>query len=424
MLITYLILTWNRKDTLQKHLELLEDQTYTGPLEVIVCVDGSTDGTQEMLAALPKNTRYSLKWFDTGNIDKNTAAHAKNIGIKNATGNIIIMMDDDCLPHKQLIESYLKNYNTQEIQLGYKANYEAYLDMALPILLEPDNRTMDVWWKDKQAGVFSHFQCGNCCMSTTAARTPAKDGSIGFDERFVGYGHEDSEFGQRLYAVGHRLAFNPDAVAWHMPPEFVSQQNSELKQAQARKSRTLFQQIIAEELPPEALPYPDFANTTGMMAVEELRWLYETAGGMSSIAEIGSFIGRSTHALLSACQGPVYSIDPRDPAFIGSKEQAIDIRRSFFENLKDFDNLRVLETYSVLAARTFPDASVDMVFIDGCHDYEAVTADIDAWLPKAVKMICGHDFSEIQFPGIVQAVKEAFGDDYKICETIWFKVLQ
>lgn len=422
MRVTYLILTWNRKDALRRHLELLEGQTYTGPLEVIVCVDGSTDGTQEMLKGF-KPSGFAFRWFDTGNTDSNTAAQAKNIGIREAVGQLIIMADDDCLPHKGLIEAYIKNFNPQEIQLGYKANSEAYLDMALPVPLEPDNETMAVWWKDKEAGCFEHFQCGNCCMSISAARTPARDGSIGFDERFVGYGHEDTEFGQRLYATGHRLAFNPDAVAYHMHPGAVLQQDSKLKQAQAVESNALFQQIIEEPLPPGTLPYPAFGNTTGMMAVEELRWLYETARSMSSVAEIGSFFGRSTHALLSACQGPVYSVDPRDPTFIGSKEQAADVRRSFFENLKDFDNLRVLETYSVLAARVFADASIDMVFIDGDHIYEAVKTDIEAWLPKAVKMICGHDFSP-QFPGLMRAVKEAFGDGYGTCETIWYKVLK
>ena len=417
MKVTYLILTWNRKDALRRHLDLLLEQTYQDNFEVIVCVDGSIDGTQEMLRKIKKNSKYSLKWFDTGNIDKNTAAQAKNIGIKNATGEVLIMLDDDCLPHKQLIESYLKVFNPQEVQLGYKSDSESYLAMTLPVPIELG--LMTIWMKGKVNGDFHHFQTGNVCMSIQAARTPARDGSIGFDERFVGYGHEDSELGRRLAAVGHRFSFNPDAVTWHMHPGAVPQQDPELKRAQAVQSNALFQQIVEEPLPPGALPYPGFMNITGMMAVGELRWLYETAAKMKSVVEIGSFAGRSTHALLCACPGIVYSVDPRDPAFIGSEEAAADLRRSFFENVKGFGNLAVMETFSEIAARAFPDASVEMVFIDGDHVYGSFKADLDAWLPKAIKVICGHDFSP-QFPGVMRAVKEAFGDNYGTCETIWY----
>jgi GT2 family glycosyltransferase/precorrin-6B methylase 2 len=418
MRLTYLILTWNRKDALKRHLGLLLEQTYREPFEVIVCVDGSTDGTQKMLATRKKNPRYSLKWYDTGNKDKNTAAQAKNMGIRNAAGDVLIMLDDDCLPHPQLIESYLREFNPQEVQVGYKSDSESYLALGLPVPIEPG--LMTIWMQGKVNGDFHHFQTGNVCMSISAARTPAKDGSIGFDERFVGYGHEDSELGRRLASIGHRFHFNPNAVTWHMHPGAVLQQDPELKKAQAVESNALFQQIIEEPLPLGALPYPGFVNTMGMMAVGELRWLYETAKQIRSVVEVGSFAGRSTHALLCACPGLVYSIDPRDPAFIGSEEAAANLRQSFFENVGAFDNLAVMETYSERAARAFPDASVDMVFIDGDHVYEAVKADIAAWLPKTKKLIAGHDYSENQFSGVVRAVKEAFGDNFRVCETIWY----
>ena len=414
MKLTYLILTYNRKEALKGHLDLLKEQTYREPFELLVCVDGSTDGTQQML------TERGVRYFDTGNLNENRAAQAKNIGIKAATGDIIIMMDDDCLPHRGLIEAYLKEFTHQEVQVGYKANREAYLTKALPIKIEPDNETMTIWKKGKDEGTFNHFQCGSCCMSISAARTIAKDGSRGFDERFTGYGHEDSEFGRRLGQIGHRFHFNINAVAWHMNPACTPQQDPQTKAADVIKSGKLLNKIMSEPPPPGAMPYPSFARTTGMMSVEELRWLYETAQGVSSVVEVGSFLGRSTHALLCGCHGVVYSVDPREADFIGTKQQAIDIRRSFLKTMERFDHLRIMEVHSPQAAHCFTDKSLEMVFIDGCHDYEAVKADIKAWLPKTTKIICGHDYCERQFPGVVQAVKESFGNAYGVCETIWW----
>jgi predicted O-methyltransferase YrrM len=51
------------------------------------------------------------------------------------------------------------------------------------------------------------------------------------------------------------------------------------------------------------------------------------------------------------------------------------------------------EMDSLAAAETFPDGSLDLVFIDADHSYQAVKADIAAWRPKVKPdgILCGHD---------------------------------
>jgi hypothetical protein len=63
---------------------------------------------------------------------------------------------------------------------------------------------------------------------------------------------------------------------------------------------------------------------------------------------------------------------------------------------------------SLEAAASVPDGWLDIVFLDGDHRYEAITADIRAWLPKVKKggVLCGHDFTP-GWPGVIQAVQEA-----------------
>lgn len=61
-------------------------------------------------------------------------------------------------------------------------------------------------------------------------------------------------------------------------------------------------------------------------------------------------------------------------------------------------------------ARGFVDASLDFVFIDAKHSYNAVKRDLAAWVRK-VKFggwIGGHDWCE-RFAGVEQAVTERFG---------------
>jgi len=154
----------------------------------------------------------------------------------------------------------------------------------------------------------------------------------------------------------------------------------------------------------------------GWMRLEELQWLYEMAGQMQSIVEIGSWKGRSTHALLSA--GPrVVAVDTWETVI--QKHDPDRAEAAFRANLVAFANLRVLKLESLDASRLFRRRSVDMVFIDGDHRYEAILADIQAWRPKARKLICGHDY-KITWPGVQQAVQEVFGKDFGVIKGIWF----
>ena len=57
---------------------------------------------------------------------------------------------------------------------------------------------------------------------------------------------------------------------------------------------------------------------------------------------------------------------------------------------------------------------VDLVYIDGAHEYEAVLADIEFWYANlnAGGVLCGDDYLP-EFPGVVRAVKE-FADKHEL----------
>lgn len=69
---------------------------------------------------------------------------------------------------------------------------------------------------------------------------------------------------------------------------------------------------------------------------------------------------------------------------------------------------------SVAAAEDFPEASADVVWVDGDHSYEGVTADILAWWPKVKPggWMGGDDF--MMFP-VAKAVCEQFAPNYILC---------
>lgn len=67
---------------------------------------------------------------------------------------------------------------------------------------------------------------------------------------------------------------------------------------------------------------------------------------------------------------------------------------------------------SAESAAKFEDQSVDFLFIDGGHEYEAVKRDIQAWLPKMKPggFMAGDDYSPEHWPGVVEAVTELLPD--------------
>jgi predicted O-methyltransferase YrrM len=75
-----------------------------------------------------------------------------------------------------------------------------------------------------------------------------------------------------------------------------------------------------------------------------------------------------------------------------------------------FRSLLVVDTTHE-ASKQVEDHSLDFVFIDADHSYEAVKDDIACWAPKvrAGGWVGGHDYHPRKFPGVVKAVDEAYG---------------
>jgi predicted O-methyltransferase YrrM len=145
------------------------------------------------------------------------------------------------------------------------------------------------------------------------------------------------------------------------------------------------------------------------MSEEELEWLFLTAKEMESIVEIGCWLGKSTRALLSGCPGTVYAVDhflgspsERDAAHHPAKTQ--DICADFLRNVGHFPNLKLLKMDSMEAVKQFEPKSIDMVFIDGSHDYKDFNADFNGWLPICRKLICGHDQT---YAGVKRVLNES-----------------
>lgn len=72
------------------------------------------------------------------------------------------------------------------------------------------------------------------------------------------------------------------------------------------------------------------------------------------------------------------------------------------------EHVRLVNSTGQDRAKTYPDASLDLVFVDALHTYEDTHQIIAAYLPKVRPggTLAGHDYEPAKFPGVVRAVDE------------------
>lgn len=130
--------------------------------------------------------------------------------------------------------------------------------------------------------------------------------------------------------------------------------------------------------------------------------------------EIGTYIGESTVILAKHCKH-ITTVDP----WLGMPHVEREARR----RLQRYANIEIKKTTSRAYAQEVPNASLDFVYIDGLHTYDAVREDIALWTPKVKPggFICGHDYDEVHSE-VMQAVNEAFSKpDSTFIDASWIK---
>ena len=99
--------------------------------------------------------------------------------------------------------------------------------------------------------------------------------------------------------------------------------------------------------------------------------------------EIGVFCGETSAFFLSiAPEVHVIGIDPIIPDSMGGCDCIGNKEQIFAEVETQKDRFELIEDYSYNVHDRFEDGTVDFIFIDGDHNYEAVKRDFELYYPK------------------------------------------
>lgn len=139
-----------------------------------------------------------------------------------------------------------------------------------------------------------------------------------------------------------------------------------------------------------------------------------SAGPSPYVVEVGSYYGRSTVALgtlLSrmAHDGRLFAIDPHTGALSpgAAVSAAEDTWEPFSRNVALSGLTNVVVPVRAQAENVDIDVPVDVLFIDGLHDYPNVARDCLRFEPSVVDggLVAFHDYS-VDYPGVVTFVQE------------------
>lgn len=158
------------------------------------------------------------------------------------------------------------------------------------------------------------------------------------------------------------------------------------------------------------------------------KMLVENCRDDGKIVELGAWKGKSSAFLVVEAynKSPKIEVHIVDTwggnPFDGSEDQSTDAYSKFTSNMSLL--ARPYQAHRMTtneAAGLFKDESLDAVFIDADHSYEAVKMDIENWMPKVRKggMLAGHDYNSA-WPGVIRAVNEIFPEAQKI-DSCWLK---
>ena len=103
--VSVVLLTKNSEENVGKSLESIFGQTRK-PDEVVVVDGNSTDGTLDVV------NQYPIKLVTESGLG---FGYARNLGVKNAEGDIVFFIDSDCFAEPQWIEKILPHFNDSEI---------------------------------------------------------------------------------------------------------------------------------------------------------------------------------------------------------------------------------------------------------------------------------------------------------------------
>ncbi len=209
MKVSVIIPTLNREQVLIDSIqEVLKDSYSNFELIIVDQTDAHEPATSQTLSKLSSKVKLI-------NEPVKSLPHARNVGVANATGEIILFLDDDIIPKPGLIAAHVASYSEPSIA-GVGGRIVAEGDQGKP---EP-SRIVNIspWGAFKDYFYATHVEdIGTVRGANMSFRRDIYIQAGGFDENYIGNAmREETDFSFRVRGLGYKLVFAPKAEVFHL----------------------------------------------------------------------------------------------------------------------------------------------------------------------------------------------------------------
>lgn len=212
--VSVIIATYNRARSLERLLRSIQDAKGLDSmvLQVLVVDNDSNDETDELLKR-EKQKRYPYSLTSVSET-KHGKAHALNTALENATGEIVLVVDDDVVIDPWMIVKHVECYQL--------LHYDAVQGRVLPGL-DFTGKGADLdRLREYNIPVIDYGDRICDIRGLTGTNMSFKRDIVnkvgGFDVRLgpgaAGFS-EDTEFSMRLREAGYKIGYTPHAIVYH-----------------------------------------------------------------------------------------------------------------------------------------------------------------------------------------------------------------
>ena len=230
--VSVIVTTYNKERELSLVLEAYRHQTFQD-FEIVVADDGSGPATLEVIEKARQTLKVPVK--HTWQEDKGfRAARSRNLAIKQCEAEMIVMTDGDCLPLADYLQEVSQDFEPGSYRAGERfflseeesaavehqkivAGGAEYLNSLVPA--RERRRVRRIAWKNRWYRWLRLKERPKVMTCNFVVWRSDLERVGGFDERYVGWGHEDTDLGRRLRRINIRSKENlsPGKVIhlWH-----------------------------------------------------------------------------------------------------------------------------------------------------------------------------------------------------------------
>ncbi|WP_347862318.1 glycosyltransferase [Salimicrobium sp. PL1-032A] len=214
--VSILIPAHNEEMVIEKTLQSMIALEYPkNNLEVIVINDNSSDRTGEILETYAARFPFIKPVHTSPPNGGKGKSGALNNGLKEATGEMIVVYDADNTPEPEAIQ-YLALGLENDPEAGAVVGKFRVTNAQKNLLTRLINiETITFQWL-AQAGRWFWFRMSTIPGTNFAIRRSILERLGGWDEKALS---EDTELSFRVYELGYHIRFFPMAVTWEQEPE-------------------------------------------------------------------------------------------------------------------------------------------------------------------------------------------------------------